>query len=103
MRVKGTSDKKLSFFCPGCKTRHTVSIGTPGGPQWSWNGDVDNPTLSPSVLVTWYKPSDNDEEFDDATKDVKQTCHSFVRNGHIEFLTDCTHSLAGQTVQLPEL
>jgi hypothetical protein len=30
-------------------------------------------------------------------------CHSFVRDGRIEFLSDCTHSLAGQTVELPEI
>lgn len=27
-------------------------------------------------------------------------CHSFVRNGKIEFLSDCTHELAGKTVEL---
>ncbi|BAS10570.1 hypothetical protein AHiyo4_39920 [Arthrobacter sp. Hiyo4] len=30
-------------------------------------------------------------------------CHSFVRNGHIEFLSDSTHELAGQTMALPPL
>ena len=29
-------------------------------------------------------------------------CHSFVRNGRIEFLGDCTHGLAGKTVDLPK-
>lgn len=29
-------------------------------------------------------------------------CHSFVRDGRIEFLSDCTHALAGQTVELSE-
>jgi hypothetical protein len=27
-------------------------------------------------------------------------CHSFITDGKIEFLSDCTHSLAGQTVEL---
>ncbi|MGC4033677.1 MAG: hypothetical protein QM754_18485 [Tepidisphaeraceae bacterium] len=27
-------------------------------------------------------------------------CHSFVRDGQIEFLGDCTHELAGKTVPL---
>jgi len=30
-------------------------------------------------------------------------CHSFVRDGRIEFLSDCTHALKGQTVDLPDL
>ena len=29
-------------------------------------------------------------------------CHSFVRSGRIEFLSDSTHALAGQTVDLPD-
>ena len=30
-------------------------------------------------------------------------CHSFIKDGQIQFLGDCTHSLAGQTVALPNL
>ena len=29
-------------------------------------------------------------------------CHSFVTDGRIQFLGDCTHKLAGQTVNIPE-
>jgi hypothetical protein len=29
-------------------------------------------------------------------------CHSFVREGKIEYLGDCEHYLQGQTVELPE-
>jgi hypothetical protein len=29
-------------------------------------------------------------------------CHSFVTEGRIEFLSDSTHELAGQTVPIPE-
>jgi hypothetical protein len=29
-------------------------------------------------------------------------CHSFVTDGRIQFLNDCTHPLAGQTVDIPE-
>jgi hypothetical protein len=28
-------------------------------------------------------------------------CHSWVKNGEIQFLSDCDHALAGQTVPLP--
>jgi hypothetical protein len=30
-------------------------------------------------------------------------CHSFVTDGRIQFLGDCTHALANQTVELPDL
>lgn len=32
---------------------------------------------------------------------VAKVCHSFVREGRIQFLGDCTHRLAGHTVDLP--
>lgn len=28
-------------------------------------------------------------------------CHSFVTDGFIQFLADCKHAMAGQTVPLP--
>jgi len=46
---------------------------------------MELPTISPSVLVT-YEP--------------KRICHSFVRDGKIQFLSDCTHALSGQTIDL---
>ncbi len=40
--------------------------------------------------------------FDPSTHKTKEQCHSFIEKGKIRFLPDCTHSLAGQTVDLPE-
>lgn len=102
-RVKQASDGKMSFICPGCNRRHVVAVGTGSGPRWSWNGDLVKPTFSPSVLVTWTEPSDVPEEFDDTSKDIEKRCHSFVTNGEIQYLQDCTHSMAGSTVPLPVL
>ena len=84
------SDGQLLFECPGCGHAHGVypkSTGNPsGGPSWEWNGSMDKPTFSPSILVKG-----------------EYRCHSFVKEGQIRFLSDCTHDLAGQTVELPEL
>jgi hypothetical protein len=30
-------------------------------------------------------------------------CHSFIKNGKIQYLSDCTHELKGKTVQLTDL
>lgn len=112
MKVKKTSDGKLSFMCPGCNQRHTVGIDNNQGPKWSWNGDESNPTLSPSVLVRTGHYVDGDTENcwcaynrehpEDADFECV-TCHSFVKDGYIQFLGDCTHGLASKTVQLPDL
>ena len=79
---RGAVDRWV-FECPGCRELHGVHDG------WEFNGDRDRPTFSPSILV--------------AGSDPERRCHSFVRNGKIEFLSDCHHELAGKTVELPEV
>ncbi|MCK4883540.1 MAG: hypothetical protein KAS30_01590 [Candidatus Diapherotrites archaeon] len=54
---------------------------------WSWNGDVTKPTFKPSILTTC----------------SKYRCHSFVTDGKIKFLSDCSHEFAGQTVELLDI
>lgn len=85
------------FWCPGCAKAHSLRVGQSGGPNWSFNDNVDAPTFQPSVLVTWRVPPPR--EPDDPPDRI---CHSFITDGRIQFLGDCTHGLAGQTVPLPE-
>lgn len=89
-------EELLRFHCPGCKRMHAIQHGSDIGPNWSWNGSTTAPTFSPSVLVTY---NGSDAGRDGAPPAV---CHSFVTDGRIQFLGDCTHELAGQTVDLPE-
>jgi len=53
-------------------------------PCWTWNGDVERPTLKPSIRST----------------DGKTICHSWVNDGQVQFLADSTHELAGKTMAL---
>jgi hypothetical protein len=86
------------FRCPACQTAHALAVM--GSHAWGWNGDGDLPTFTPSVLVTWpAKPGAGDEFKEWRTE---RRCHSFVTDGQIQFLNDCTHALAGQTVPLPD-
>lgn len=97
--------KALQFWCPGCDDDHQVMIddGTRG---WTWNGDVNAPTFNPSVLIECLKTERDAEGRWNGNwvlkngKGVEMRCHSFVRDGKIEFLPDCTHELAGQTLPL---
>lgn len=85
------SIESVAFLCPGCGCGHMVHIAPERNPHtgasWTWNGDMERPTFNPSVLLASGSPR----------------CHSFVRNGQIEFLSDCTHTLAGQIVPLPDV
>lgn len=86
----------LLFECPGCGCLHAVHTEQPNGngAKWSWNKNLDKPTISPSILVKWNT---------DGSNKLDKICHSFVRDGNIQFLNDCTHSLSGQTVPLPDM
>ena len=85
-----SEDDRLFFECPGCQMVHGISHGPGPGPRWGWNGNIERPTFTPSVLVR-YRWSDGD-----------RVCHSFVTDGRIQFIGDCTHELASQTVDLPD-
>lgn len=104
----------LAFICPGCKTSHHVHVeGAPCGGKWGWNGSFGKPTFTPSILVEGSKFTEKGEAQYQAwvaggtcpeqIDSIPTRCHSFVENGMIRFLSDCTHELAGQTVPLPEL
>lgn len=76
--------------CPGCKNLHPLNTNPNNGqPVWVFNGDVNKPTFTPSLLCNASFP--------------ESRCHSFIANGQIQFLSDCHHELAGLTVDLPEL
>ena len=96
--------RRVHFRCPGCNSVHGITVDAPNA--LAWNDDLGRPTFSPSVLVhphaTLIDPTLDDDKLtapDNVT--ITPRCHSFVRDGRIEFLTDSTHELAGQTVDLP--
>jgi phage FluMu protein Com len=92
-KLRAEAGGHLWFWCPGCKTLHCIRHGEGEGPRWIWDGNVDEPTISPSILST--RPS--------GPELVMQVCHLFLRAGVIDFLGDCIHSLAGTKVRLPDL
>lgn len=72
------------YYCEGCKTSHAFGLKSEGG-NHDFNMDLNNPTVSPS-LVANFSPG--------------TMCHSFIRNGKIEYLNDCWHDLKGRTIEL---
>lgn len=80
--------KMYVFHCPGCGYGHPFEVDAPNRAGWKWNGSFDAPTFHPSLLVNKDYPASR--------------CHSWVKDGKIEFLGDSHHALKGQTVELPD-
>lgn len=101
-------DDRLYLWCPGCNELHYVYFGPDG---WTWDGDLERPTISPSILMRgrYWEPPVTPENLDEWKREpweqhpVDRVCHSFVRAGVWEFLSDCTHSLAGQCVPMTDV
>ena len=77
-------------WCPGCNEAHRINVigedGTRDTVIWEWDGNLERPTFNPSILVH------------QGTKQPR--CHSYIKAGQWQFLSDCTHKLAGQTVDM---
>lgn len=77
-----------AFWCPGCEEPHAYyTVNWRENPVWSFNGDREKPTFSPSLLFQ-YPP--------------EKRCHIFMTDGMIQFLDDCSHGFKGKTVPIPD-
>lgn len=88
------------YWCSGCNLLHGIAIKQhteDNGASWEFTGTLECPTYSPSQLTTYSYWTGHD------TPPQNFVCHTFIKNGMIEFLTDCTHALAGQTLLLPPM
>lgn len=75
------------YMCLGCGYEHCFALRKDGG-HHEFNMDLDKPTVFPSLLEN---------------RNPNRVCHSFMKDGKIQYLGDCHHSLAGQTIELPEI
>ena len=82
---------ELGALCPACGFEHVFRVdldnhGYWKGDHWEFNGDYDKPTFSPSMLCS--------------QEPRHPVCHSYLEDGKWRFLDDCSHDMAGQTVDM---
>lgn len=85
--VRQTTTGKTVYWlwCPACDDAVMIDD------TWIWNGDVERPTFTPSVLTRF------------TMQGRERVCHSFVVDGVWQYLGDCTHDRAGQHVPMVDL
>lgn len=83
-KIKDQTEGRYSFYCPGCEHDHIYYVNSPHWYKdtegWHFNGDLENPTFTPSLLNTWNEGR----------------CHLYVTNGVINYCNDCTHEYNGK-------
>ncbi len=86
MKVQYFEGGMYEHMCPGCGYLHYIPVHYPfsNGSQWIFNGNFEKPTFDPSISMNGY-------------------CNYFIKDGFIEYSSDCKHRLAGCKVELPEL
>jgi hypothetical protein len=80
-------DGQRMIMCPGCRVNHLLDD------RWKFNNNFEKPTFEGSLLVK-FKWGIERKEF---------LCHSYIKDGNIQFLNDTNHELSGQTVELPTI
>jgi hypothetical protein len=92
-----------AHWCPGCEEMHRLPD------RWTFNGDLENPTYSPSFKHLGMQTVKVNGEWngewvrDTQGKPVPFICHYILTAGVLNFCGDSTHSLAGKSVPLPPL
>ena len=99
----GWTGEGFTHWCPACEERHAFAVSKAfnNGARWTFDGNFDAPTFAPSMNIrTGPRPTVPAGRPDVGQIDV---CHYFLRAGKIQYLSDCTHALKGQTVELPKM
>lgn len=86
----------IAHWCPACKEVHHFTIARPRSPNWAWDGNTEAPSFTPSMRISWGKQADPKCEVNGGI------CHYILTAGVINFCGDSTHTMAGQSVALPD-
>jgi hypothetical protein len=98
-------EEGFTHWCPACDGPHYIRTARPRGdeknqlPLWTFNGNMNSPTFSPSVLC-YTVPYKDGKPIEPQVR--KTLCHYFITAGMIAFCGDNPHKLNAQTVPLPE-
>lgn len=85
-KIIKNSEGHWIFHCPGCGYGHFFDH------RWTWNGSTTAPTFRASLLIGGV--------VGEVGAPREHRCHLFVTDGKIQYLSDCTHELAGKTVEM---
>ena len=85
-----------NYWSVDCSASGSIDIPKDG--RWAFNGDYERPTFAPSMNETRGKAGQSHADFEADPHPWRN--HVFIRDGFIEYLSDCTHEWAGKRVEI---
>ena len=98
MQVLHRGDDRYWHWCPACEHEHPLPD------SWKFNGDLKNPTFSPSFKQTfthWTGGIDRKTGLGQGERQ-ERVCHYIITDGKIQFCPDRWHGRS-DIVQMPLL
>lgn len=90
-------------WCVACEELHPLPN------SWSFNGNLEKPTFTPSFKHTGIKTVKVNGKWtgewvlDADGAPVPEVCHYILTDGVVNYCADCTHPYAGKSVLIAEL
>lgn len=73
----------------------------PSDGRWTFNGNYERPSFSPSINETIGSPGSTLDDLRNGKVHARN--HVVITDGVLHYCGDCTHTLAGQSVEIPPL
>lgn len=83
----GTSDEitGIVFLCPcGCSVLHAIGFSW-GKPRWEWDGNIEQPTVTPSLGLG---VGEDGRDYHWHGYLTKGAFHDYLHDGNLNWLTD---------------
>lgn len=102
-RVLRRGQTGFFHWCPACEQMHPLPDGknSPGG-GWTFDGDAENPTFTPSFKQTYTHWSGGIAESGLGIGErTERVCHYIITAGKIQFCADSWHRRSDIVVMPP--
>lgn len=98
------TERGYAHWCQACKEMHPLPS------SWTFNGNVDCPTFSPSFKHEGLKTVKDENGkwtgewvLDANGNGIPEICHYILTDGIVHYCGDCTHDFKNRSVPIAEL
>lgn len=94
---KGATVSYFLLWCPACGFGHVFEY-----PRWSFNGNLDKPTFTPSLRIFVRITKEVDDKLID-TGEIRTVCHFNLVDGQLQYAGDNPHQFNSQIITMQDI